>query len=191
MIMSRGSGDIRAMADPDAVMSPLPGLVSKPCGLHAPHSFRYGLHYSAPGGAQELQGLAYSDAYGDWGWGGSGLQTFEHCRGSQPQRPPSVLEPSIHCLGFSGRIGDPGGTLGTTELASRTRQRGDRQPGRAGRPDATGADPLSGGRLAGGWGLGSGGFSLVPSPQPLVPSPCFPSFHDAVANIDFHSRPYH
>jgi hypothetical protein len=37
------AGDIRAMADPDAVMSPLPGLVSKPCGLRAPHSFRYGL----------------------------------------------------------------------------------------------------------------------------------------------------
>ena len=82
------AGDIRAMADPDAVMSPLPGLVSNPCGLRAPHSFegvkkltmancrscifnglghaqspvfeffhtffRYGPHYSAPGGAQKL-----------------------------------------------------------------------------------------------------------------------------------------
>lgn len=48
------AGDIRAMADADTVMSPLTGLVSKPCGLHAPHSFRYGLHYSAPGGAQKL-----------------------------------------------------------------------------------------------------------------------------------------
>jgi len=36
MIMSRGSGDIRARADPDAVMSPLPGLVSKAWGLRVP-----------------------------------------------------------------------------------------------------------------------------------------------------------
>ena len=39
------AGDIRAMADPDAVMSPANkngGLVSEPCGLRAPHSFRYG-----------------------------------------------------------------------------------------------------------------------------------------------------
>jgi len=64
------AGDIRAMADPDAVMSPLPGLVSNPCGLRAPHSFRYGPHYSAPGGAQKLQGLAYFNAYGGcWGAG--------------------------------------------------------------------------------------------------------------------------
>jgi fucose permease len=48
------AGDIRAMANAGTVMSPLMGLVSKPYGLHAPHSFRYGLHYSAPGGAQQL-----------------------------------------------------------------------------------------------------------------------------------------
>jgi fucose permease len=33
------AGDIRAMAGTGMVMSPLMGLVSKPCGFHAPHGF--------------------------------------------------------------------------------------------------------------------------------------------------------
>ena len=76
------AGDIRVMADPGAVMSPLSGLVSNPCGLRAPRSFRYGPHYSAPGGAQKLQGLAYFNAYGGC-WGAGQIEQVNH-----PLAPP-------------------------------------------------------------------------------------------------------
>jgi hypothetical protein len=107
------AGDIRAMADPDAVMSPANkngGLVSKPCGLRAPHSFRYGPHYSAPGGAQKLQGVAYSNAYGGCSLlslSGTVKRALE--RWSQPKHKAATLgmvhgpnfprsEASVYCI---------------------------------------------------------------------------------------------